>query len=224
MPMFVCTSCGGNVIGYRSSSRHWRKYICGPSRYKGKAVCPDEYMVDQDWLERTIIAEIEKRYTLPDRIEEIIKEVKEDIRTGFKEYNHALNDLTREKNNLDSQRQRLLDAIKHGIDPAAISDEVNKVQEQINQLDIKLSYLKNNPPSQLSFDEDEIRHFFSNFKTAFSEATIAERKRLIRTFIRHLELDPKNKEVRVAFYPDNVVQSIGAGNGAWSEMSVNIAL
>jgi site-specific DNA recombinase len=212
MPMFVCSSCGGHVISYSSSSRRWRKYICGPSRYKGKAGCPDEFFVDQDWLENTIIAEIEKRYTMPERIEEIIKEVKEDIRTGFKEYNHALNDLLKDKHSLESQRQRLLDAIKQGINPAAVTDEVNSVQEKINQLNTKLNYLKNNPPTQISFDEEEIRSYFSNFHKAFNEAGIPERKRLIRTFVRQLELDPKNKEVRAAFYPDKVVQSIGAGN------------
>jgi hypothetical protein len=128
-------------------------------------------------------------------------------------YNDALNNLNKEKNSLDSQRQRLLDAIKHGINPAAISNEINNVQEQIDQLDVKLGYLKNNPPTQLSFDETEIRRFFASFKTAFNEATAEERKKLIRTFVRHLELDPKNKEVRVAFYPDKVVHIIGAGNG-----------
>ena len=40
--------------------------------------------------------------------------------------------------------------------------------------------------------------------------------REIRTFVRQLELDPKNKEVRAAFYPDKVVQSIGAWNRTWT--------
>lgn len=49
--------------------------------------------------------------------------------------------------------------------------------------------------------------------TTFKEATIPEQKKLIRTFVRQLELDPKNKEVKVSFYPDHLVHSIGVGDG-----------
>ncbi|RJQ24720.1 MAG: hypothetical protein C4589_12510 [Peptococcaceae bacterium] len=211
--MFICKSCGGNVIGYRSSSRHWRKYICGPSRYKGKAVCPDKFLVDQDWLERTILAEIHSRYTTPDRIEQIIKEIQEDIKTGFREYNGAIQESTKERNKYETQKQRLLDAVKAGINPSIIANEVNNLQEQMTELDAKIKHLKDNPPSQLSFDEEEIKRFFSSFVSAFNNATLAERKKLIRTFVKQLELDPQNKEVRVSFYSDQVVQSIGVGDG-----------
>lgn len=212
-PIFICKSCGGNVIGYRSSSRHWRKYICGPSRYKGESGCPDHFVVDQDWLEKNIIFEIQKRYTVPERIEQIIKEIQDDIKTGFKEYNGAIRELTKNKNNLETQKQRLLDAVKAGVHPSVIADEVNKLQGDIGQFEIKIKYLKDNPPSQLNFDEEEIRRFFSSFISTFDNATLPERKRLVRTFVRQLEMDPKNKEIRVSFYPDQVVHSIGVGGG-----------
>lgn len=211
--MFVCSSCGGNVIGYRSSSRHWKKYICGPSRYKGNAGCQYHFTVDQKWLENTIVHEIENRYTLPERIDQIIKEVQDDIKTGYKEYNSALKDLTKQKSSLEQQVQRLLDAVKSGFNPALIAKEANDLQEQINLLDAKIKHLKNNPPSQLSIDEKEIRKFFTSFITSFNEATITERKKLIRTFIRELILDPEKQEVRVSFYPDHLVHSIGVGGG-----------
>lgn len=126
-PMFICSSCGGNVIGYRSSSRNWRKYICGQSRYKGKAGCPDNFMVDQKWLEQNIISEIETRYTMPEQIEEIIKEVQKDIQTGFKEYYSAIEEYNKQKNTLEQQVQRLLDAVKAGFDPSLIVDEANRL-------------------------------------------------------------------------------------------------
>lgn len=211
--MFICSSCGGNVIGYRSSSRHWNKYICGPSRYKGTAGCKYHFTVDQKWLENTTLQEIENRYTAPDRIEHIIKEVQEDINTGFKEYNSAIKNLTKEKNSLEQQIQRLLDAVKSGFNPSLIANEANSLQEQISLVDVKLKHLKDNPPSQLSFSEEEIRQFFSNFMVTFNEATVTERKKLIRTFVRQLILDPEKQEVRVSFYPDFVVHSIGVGGG-----------
>jgi len=65
---------------------------------------------------------------------------------------------------------------------------------------------------ETKIDANALRVFFTNFKTAFENATIKEKRELMRTFIRHLELIPENEEIRVEFYPDNIVQSIGAGD------------
>lgn len=43
-------------------------------------------------------------------------------------------------------------------------------------------------------------------------STIKEKRELIRTFVRHVELVPEKEEVKVEFYPDHLVQSIGAGD------------
>lgn len=50
-----------------------------------------------------------------------------------------------------------------------------------------------------------------------------EKKKLIKTFIRKIELDPVKKEVRVMFFPD-LVHSIGVGRGTWPEMHNKIEL
>ncbi len=212
-PMFSCAACGGNVIGYRSSSRHWRKYICGQHRYKGEALCPHKFMVDVNTVEQKVLEEIITRYTTPERIDEIIKDIQKDINAGYKEYNDTLKEFNKQKSNLVLQKQRLLDAIKSGIDPLLIKDEADNLTDQINQIDIKINYLKDNPPQNINFSEDEIRNFFSNFSLVFDNATMPERKKLIRTFVRQLELDPENEEIRVSFYPDHLVHRIGVGGG-----------
>ncbi len=131
----------------------------------------------------------------------------------YSRYYVAINELTKQKNNFQVQLQRLLEAVKSGFDPALIADEANSIKEQINSVNLKIKHLKSNPPSQLSVSEEEIKNFFNNFMATFNNATIPERKKLIRTFVRHLELDPKNNLVRVSFYPDQVVHSIGVGDG-----------
>jgi len=212
--MFVCSACGGNIIGYRNDSNRWRKYVCGTSRYKGEAGCTSKYIINQEWLENTLVEEIKKRYTAPERIEEIIQQVKIDINAGFKDYHNALGDLSKKKNQEEVQLQRLLDAVKAGFNPATIAKESNELQIKIDNLESKIRFLKNNPPKELAYDKNEISGFFTNFSTSFDNATIPERRRLIRTFVRHLEMDPEKEEIRVSFYPDNVVHSIGGGGGS----------
>lgn len=46
------------------------------------------------------------------------------------------------------------------------------VNEKTDTLEMKIKYLKNNPPRQLDYEEDEIRQFFTSFSTVFDNATI----------------------------------------------------
>jgi hypothetical protein len=156
-PLFTCTACGGKIIGYRSSSREWRKYVCGPSRYKGDAGCKHKLMVNQEWLEKIIVEEIEKRYTIPSSIDKLIAEVKEDIRTGCKEYYSAIDELTKQKKELEQQARNIVNAIKSGISLSILQDEATSIQEGINSTEAKITHLKNNPPNELNFDDAEIK-------------------------------------------------------------------
>lgn len=61
--LFTCSLCGGSVIGYRNSSKHWEKYICTQNRYKGDAYCTSNLKIDVKWLENKILQEIENLYT-----------------------------------------------------------------------------------------------------------------------------------------------------------------
>ncbi|MDW7652140.1 MAG: recombinase family protein [Bacillota bacterium] len=210
--LFICTACGGNIIGYRSSSRNWRKYVCGTHRYKGDAGCSYKLMVNQEWLENIIVQEIENRYTLPSNIDKLIKEVKDNIESGCQDYYGTIDDFVKQKKDLEQQARNLANAIKNGISLSIIQDEATTIQQEISEVQAKITYLKNNPPTELNFDEEQIKEFFLSFRPSFDAGTNSERKALIRTFIRQMELDPENKEVRVVFYPD-LVHRIGVGDG-----------
>lgn len=67
--------------------------------------------------------------TLTDRIEQIIKDIREDVRTGFKEYNGAIRDLTKKRDKVKIEKVRLLDAVKAGINPAVMADELNNLKK-----------------------------------------------------------------------------------------------
>ena len=118
--------------------------------------------------------------------------------------------------NTQQQLNRLLNAVKAGFDPSIIAEEANALKDQLKELEVKIKHAKNNPPHQSTIDEEEIKSFFMNFSTTLKNAKIEERRKLLRTFTRQNEFDPKKKEVRVQFYPDNVVHRIGAAGGTWT--------
>ncbi len=208
-PMFVCAACGGSIIGYRSSSTNWKKYICGPSRYKGEAACPYKFLVNQEWLENTIVNLINGRYSTSEHLNEITRQVYKDLNAVSKGYHDVLNNLARVKANLATQQQELLDTIKTGCHPSDIAKESTDIQIKIDNLELKMKSLKSNPPRDLAFENNKIIRFSTQFSSTFENASIPERRILIRTFIKGLEMDPEKKEIRVTFYPDSIVHSIG---------------
>lgn len=55
-------------------------------------------MPNVSYVEQEILHEICKRYTLPDRIDEMVQNIKHDISAGFKEYYDTLNEFSKQKN------------------------------------------------------------------------------------------------------------------------------
>lgn len=76
----------------------------------------------------------------------------------------------------------------------------------------KVEEAKSSHTTEPRVDMEQLRKFFQNFSFAFKNATISEKRDLLRTFIRHIELVPETHEIRVEFYPDHLVQTIGGGD------------
>lgn len=209
--LFICGVCGGNVIGYGNSTLNWRKYICGTNRMKGKIACHSDWKVDANWLEQRIVEEIQLRYTTPDKVDELIKGVTTNAKTKNKEIDRSVNELTINLKKANQEIQRLLDAIKKGIDPSLIADEINRMKSQKDDIESKIKSLERSYSQDYDVDVKALKEFFSNFRIAYDNATNTEKKDLIRTFVRHIELHPNTEEIKIEFYHDQVVQSIGLG-------------
>jgi site-specific DNA recombinase len=211
--LFTCAECGGSVIGYRNSAKHWRKYICSQNRYKGEAGCFSDVKVDSNWLEEQVLQEIEHLYTAPKNIDKFISNIKKEVSTGNKGYHESISNLNSTIGKYEKERANLVLAVKNGLNEKVVTDELNALQTKIESAEAELKELKDNPPRSLKESEESlIRSFLQSFSNAFENATIPEKKELIRTFVRSMILDTKKQEVRVTYYPD-LVHRIGVGRG-----------
>jgi site-specific DNA recombinase len=211
--LFTCAECGGSIIGYRNSAKHWKKYVCSQNRYKGEAGCTSTVKIDANWLEEKVIEEIGRLYTAPTNIENFIDNIKEEVSTGNKGYHESISDLNRTISKYEKERSNLVIAIKGGLNDKVVTNELNALQANIERAEAELKELKDNPPRSLKESEESmIRSFLSSFSNAFENATISEKKELVRTFVRSMILDPKKQEVRVTYFPD-LVHRIGVGRG-----------
>lgn len=212
-PLFICATCQSAMVGSKQSSSHRRRYRCGRHQNKGPAGCPNASSADADQLEAQVIQEINKRFTSPHQIEEMVARTTDNLRRLADDHHRAIQALREKVSQADLAISRLLDAIKAGIDPQLIAEEISRVKQQREKQLQEIERLENNPPYAASIKPPQIRDFFQNAAQIMFQGTPAERKRLIRTYIHQMVFDPEKQEVRVAFYPDYIVQAIGVGGG-----------
>lgn len=209
--MFTCSECDSNVIRYGNARVNCRRYVCGANRMRGHQACDNDWRLDATWLESKLVEEITSRFTTPGRVDELIQSVSDHLSTRNRDIDTSLKLTTNQIRECDVQMKRLIDAIKSGIDAALISEEVNKLQQQTTALLTEQSRLKQSYTDQPRVDTDALRQFFNSFTDAYTSASDEERRDLLRTFVRHIELSPQTQEVRVEFYSDQTVQAIGVG-------------
>lgn len=212
-PMFVCASCGGNVIGYRNGTPNWRKYVCGVARNKGAAGCTDLLPADQHYLESQVLGEIRARYTAPGARSRAVAHVLERLAEAPAEHLRTVEELKARAKELADQRDRLVDSIKKGVPAELVAAEASRLAGEIARTDRDLRALADNPPASLKATAAQVESFLTDFETVFAAGTPEQRKGLVKTFVHHLELDAKKQEVRVAFYADPQLHSFGVRRG-----------
>ena len=148
-----------------------------------------------------------------------LEQVRRSLEEANSDHHQALARVESDLRRCDEAINRLLKSIEEGVSAKTISARINSLSIDREQLEQKRVESVSAKPIQ-TLDITKLRFFLANFRSTFDSATTEQRRVLLRTFIRHLEMDPEKNEVRVEFYPDHVMQSGGAGSGDWAEMHV----
>jgi DNA invertase Pin-like site-specific DNA recombinase len=193
-----CMECGLPMIGESGTSKQkvqFHYYKC--TGRKRKLNDCKKHTVRQDYLEDLVIQEIH-RFILQERflknvsiamVEEYNKLV-----SNNPEISLAEKELRRNANQINN----LLNAIKDGLYNDLTKNELEKLQKEKQDLEIKLATLKNANNSPI--DIDKCYHFlYSLLKLDLN--LIANRKKLINTFVRKVMLS--DEEIKILFYPLN---------------------
>ncbi len=209
--MFVCKHCGSAMVGDQNRKANFYKYVCGSYKNKGKLVCDNSMRIDRDWIEEKVVTEIKKKYADPETIEKIIKEIKGNLKNGSSTTDKAIADLDKKIRKDTESIRKLLDAIKSGVDPELIKDEINSIKKSLEEAKFQKQQLESTRKEDEPIDEEELRSLLSNFGNLYDNANEEQKRQLIRTFVRRLELDTVKWEVSVEFYDDTLLQAIQHG-------------
>lgn len=209
--MFVCKNCGAPMVGDQNRKANFYKYVCGAYKNKGKLVCDNGTRIDRNWLEDTVVSEIKNKYVNPDIVNKIVSDVKDSVKNGNSSTDKVIRDLDKRIKKDKESIRKLLDAIKSGVDPELIKEEINSIKNTLEDTQFQREQVMSTIKDDEPFDEEELRAQLLNFGTLYDNAESEQKRLLIRTLVRRLRFDPESKDVAVEFYDDTVLQAIQHG-------------
>jgi site-specific DNA recombinase len=156
--LLVCGECRSRlVIISGRGKRGYVKYGCPSHRYRG--VCDNAVTIRQDRLEEQLLGALEQRLANREMIEYTLVGFQEQLQKRLAEIQRqatGLEDLRRERRQLQESAKRVADAIAASGHSAALLSKLAEVEANIGNLDRRMEEHK---PLNVSSTVDEMRDF-----------------------------------------------------------------
>ena len=199
--LFTCSNCGGHVVGCSNGHGHYKKYTCANNRHKGNSGCSNNWKVEKDWIEDKIYQLIKENYIAPKNIKYTIEKIYSQINSINSINTQNIKKIQNSIAKIDKEIQNLLNSIKSGINPELVVNEINSLKEQKDLELENIKKLEKQIDNQPKISIEKIEEYFINLQKTFYQATINEKRELLKTFISNISLNNNEHQVEVSLFP-----------------------
>ncbi|HHW43801.1 MAG TPA: recombinase family protein [Desulfotomaculum sp.] len=206
-PFFICTHCGGNIVGDFQGGRHKLKYQCSTIAYEGKYTnrCLPGVKLEKDPIEQYVFAAIKSNFGAPERIRRLVRDINTAIKREQKDYHEAAILLEKQAESAKKQIANLVNAIAKGTPPEYVNPEIERIKKNLEEIEAqKRNLLVVKPSSQMIIDEEKVIGYFCRLDEIITSDDNRLKRHFIRSFIRRLEFDPDTKKVEIFWFQDPV--------------------
>jgi len=207
-----CAHCGHKWNGYTVTSGRKRKdrsnlkilyYACGGYVGKGKSVCPRR-VVRKEWLEGWVVEKIEamlkEYFGTPEGLEKIRKMVEEEISDMVPQIGEELDQVV---GKIQEVKQTITNLIENltSTNREYVDARLVELKRELAVLESKRHKLEAAGAKKIEIRRliDQAVELASEFKTAFAEGTIEEKRLFLRAFLKNINLDPMKGTGRAMF-------------------------
>ncbi|MDP8240239.1 MAG: zinc ribbon domain-containing protein, partial [Candidatus Hatepunaea meridiana] len=198
-----CSHCGHKWFGYTVNSGRKRKdgsnsktlyYACGGYVGKGKSVCPRR-VVRKEWLEGWVVEKIEEMlkeyFGTPEGLEKIRRMVEEEVNDMVPQIGKELDQVEVRiyeiKQTISNLIENLTSTNREYVDARLVELKRELVVLESKRLELEAAGAKKIEIGRLI---DQAVELAGEFKTAFAEGTIEEKRLFLRAFLKKIELEP----------------------------------
>ncbi|MCM3022325.1 recombinase family protein [Heyndrickxia ginsengihumi] len=203
-----CPSCGAGTVMSKTKKRdgsgYHFYYMCQNYHSKGKEVCSSN-LIRKELIEEKILGYINGMISKVDVVNEIIEQLTNEkhadtsrLLAQIKANKKELKIRTEELEVIDRDyRNKEITAKTHGRLTEKIEVEIEHFEGIICELEKQYEKIT----STYSINDSVIKEALANFNELFAEASNDNKKVLVRSLIRQIEMEPNRKEVkRVVFW------------------------
>ncbi len=194
--LMKCGCCGG---GYSKISQS----LFGCSTARNKGTCNNRLNIRRDVLEATILDGLKNRLMSPDLFEEFCDEFTRELNRLRRQENSSRATIEKDLNKVKRDIKRIIDAIKAGVPPLSIKDEMTQLEERKQRLTQSLQSAPDEKPLVHPNLAKLYRRKVAELTDALeSEDTQAEAFEIIRSLIDVIVLVPAGGELKVELKGD----------------------
>ena len=194
--LMKCGACGG---GYSKISKD--HFGCSTSRNKG--TCNNRLSIHKNVIEATVLDGLRHHLMDPELFEEFCKEFTQELNRLRMNQGADHKSKERELDKVTRNIKRLIEAIKSGVPPLSIKDELTTLEDRKLSLNNALEVLPNEEPFLLPSMATLYRKKVADLQEALqSEDTKTEAFELIRSLVDEIRLIPVDGALKIELKGD----------------------
>jgi hypothetical protein len=181
--------CGRHMIGKKREKASY--YVCSSVKIVGGACGPIKG-IRKELIEELVVDFVLEQQWAPEFQEMVALELQKQQHTKRRRSRASPH---REIDRLKRQRHRLIESIKKGVDPSAVTDEINDLQRQIDAKEKELRRPER-PQKGVPIPPYGVEEFARKFR----EAPLHLQREYVRTFFEKIQVNPKTREITAVYY------------------------
>ena len=195
--LFTCSECGGHVIGCSTGKKRLKKYRCSTNIHKGICACKNNWKIDKEWLENTVLHIIEENYICDKNMDKAINLVYQKLLNQNKEFPNQIASIQKQIAQTEKEIENLLTSIKNGLNSEIVINEINHLKEQQDLEKNNLEKLQQSINEKPKISKTDIENYFHNIQDIFYNSTTYEKRELLKTFIYSISLNSQERHIEI---------------------------
>lgn len=212
-----CGRCGSSMSIFGSprdsndrSKGYYHYFRCLTREQQAKVLC-DNSNVRADKLEDLILSYVSGLVDNKESLQAILDSANNDIEDGKGPLTAKKDKIQSELDKLNLEIENLVDALSKGILPElVIKRKYKELDDQKGKLRKELESINSELNNQYvgSFDFDTIVEYIRNFKYTYKYLDLDEKRLLLRSIIKEIEMDRHKVKLTLYFLPGRDIQDL----------------
>ncbi len=198
--LLECGKCGGGFAKVNSE-----RYGCSAARNKGESVCSNKVTIKRENLEDVVLSALRTHLMRPELVELFCTEYTKHMNVLIAQQHQDLKRLKSEQSKIEREKANIIEAIKRGIDPDLVKDELEALKQREIDLEAKLAASGREPqpfvhPAMSSRYQAEVNALVY----ALEDGQANEAREHVRGLIEKIILTPKisGDDLQIDLYGD----------------------